>query len=87
MKIENYAIPVVYEFQNLKEGEVFLNYDDINKGFVFMKVPESCINSLEDSGNEFNAVCLNDGDIYFFNTHDEVARVDASLTIKPKISK
>lgn len=87
MKIENYAIPVLYKFQDLKEGDIFIDHDDFNKSRVFMKVPESSLNSLEDSGNEFNAVCLNDGDIYFFRNHDEVEVMEASLTIKPKISK
>lgn len=85
MKIENNVVPVVYEFKNLNEGEVFISHDDINKGFVFMKVPESSL--LEDSFTEFNAIGLNDGDIYFFGSQEEVEVVDASLIIKPKNSK
>lgn len=87
MKIENHVIPVLYEFQYLKEGDVFIDYDDINKSRVFMKVPESSVNSQEGSFDEFNAVCLNDGDIYFFGIHDEVEMVEASLTIEPKRNK
>jgi len=85
MKIENYVRPVLYEFQYLDEGEVFINPTD--KSFVFIKVADSCTNDCTGTGDEFNAVCLNDGDTYFFDHHDEVEVVDASLTIEPKLHK
>ena len=85
MKIENYAVPVMYEFKNLNEGEVFLSPTD--KSFVFIKITDSCTNDCTGTGDEFNAVCLNDGDTYFFDSHDEVEVVCASLTIEPKMGK
>jgi len=82
MKIENYAVPVVYEFKNLNEGEIFIDPDD--RSFAFIKVADSYTNNGTDPGDEFNAVCLNDGETCFFNNFDEVEVVDASLTIEPK---
>ena len=82
MKIENYAVPVMYEFKNLNEGDIFIDPDE--KSFVFIKIVDSCTNDCTGTGDEFNAVCLNDGDTYFFHYDDEVEVVDASLTIEPK---
>jgi len=85
MKIENYAVPVMYEFKNLNEGDVFMS--PACRDGVFIKVADSYTNNGTDPGDEFNAVCLNDGDIYFFDNFDEVEVVDASLTIEPKRNK
>lgn len=85
MKIENYAVPVVYEFKNLNEGEVFMS--PACRDGVFIKVADSCTNDCTGPGDEFNAVCLNDGDVYFFDNSDEVEVVAASLIIEPKIHK
>lgn len=87
MKIENYAVPVMHEFQYLNEGEAFISHKDAYKYQVFMRVPDSTLHDANEPYEDFNAVCLNDGDVYYFGPTDLVEVVEVSLVVKPKINK
>lgn len=59
-------------FANLNTGDVFL-YDDTD---VFFRISTRTIND-----EWFNAVNLNNGELYHFERNDNVRKVNARLTI------
>lgn len=57
----------------------------IGDAFLFCEKPfiKTCTYKIDTTDNFFiNAVCLNDGEMYGFNSWDKVELVDAELTIK-----
>lgn len=55
-------------FKNVNEGEVFKINSD-NNSYTYMRMTSIVDN---DDGTEYNAVCLNDGDLMNFSNEDKV---------------
>ena len=61
-------------FVDLKKGDVFCTEDD--RYLVFMKTDEV----LNEFG-EYNAVALSDGTLTYFDSHDEVEKIEAKMVL------
>jgi uncharacterized pyridoxamine 5'-phosphate oxidase family protein len=55
-------------FKNVNEGEVF-KVDGANSSYTYMRITSIVDN---DDGTEYNATCLNDGDLMNFSNEDKV---------------
>lgn len=81
MIIHNKIAPELVDFYNIHEGDTFISSNYGAKD-VFMKVPKST--TADEFMEDFNAINLNDGDIYWFDFDDEVQIVQTELTINKK---
>lgn len=61
-------------FVDLKKGDVFYTEDD--RHLVFMKTDE-----ISSEFEEYNAVTLSDGTLTYFDSHDEVEKIEAKMVL------
>lgn len=61
-------------FVDLKKGDVFYTEDDCS--LVFMKVDE-----VSNEFEVYNAVDFSDGTLTYFDSHDEVEKVEAKMVL------
>lgn len=81
MIIHNNVTPKLVYFSDVVEGDTFISPHYGVKD-VFLKVPKSTTD--DDFMENFNAINLNDGDIYWFDPNDEIQVVQTELTINKK---
>jgi hypothetical protein len=71
------------EFSDLAVGSVFKKAVPYGEDWTFMK-----ISNVSESGDddcekeEYNAVCLDDGDLCWFDWDEEVIKVEAKVVIE-----
>lgn len=72
------------EFYELAVGDVFKKVVSDGEDWTFMKISKVTLVD-EDSGfeiNEYNAVCLDDGDLCWFDRDEDIIKVEAKLVIE-----
>lgn len=76
MKIINKTNPYL-TFGELYGGDVFIGAEEVGDGTVgvYIKIP-----SVDDGA--FNAVCLNDGSLEYFNRETSIVVTKATLTLE-----
>ena len=73
------------EFSDLAMGDVFKQVDPDGKDWTFMKIPNVVeASKKEDREYEYddNAVCLEDGELVWFDFDTKVIRIEAKLVIE-----
>ena len=78
MKIEDMRERVVYQFQDVEFGDVFQPEHLLSNGFIYLKT-----NTIEDnSGREFNCLCLDNGYMTYISREEYVVVLDAKVVIE-----
>jgi hypothetical protein len=69
-----------FTFHDLAVGDVFKKVNPDDKDWTFMKIPVV----IEDREYEYddNAVCLEDGDLIWFDWDEVVVKVEAKVVIE-----
>lgn len=71
------------EFSDLAVGSVFKKAEPYGEDWTFMKI--SNVVKFDDYGckeNDYNAVCLDDGDLCWFDFDEVVVKVEAKVVIE-----
>ena len=77
MKIEDKSIAIV-DFINIDVGEVFADtVNTVGEHYHYLKINMSKLTS-----NEFNAVRLENGDLFSFSQRDTVLKLNAKVVIE-----
>lgn len=61
-------------FADLKSGDVF--YAENDRRLVFMKIDE-----VSNEFEEYNAVNFSDGTLTYFDSHDEIEKVEVKMVL------
>jgi hypothetical protein len=73
-----------FEFNDLIVGDVFKKEISYGSNWTFMKILRVVEPDRDDGGEEerYNAVCLDDGDLCWFEWNDKVVKVEAKVVIE-----
>lgn len=72
-------------FQDLENGETFVDPTNFGKEYVLIKVGEDIDNIIaveEAEQGDGAAVMLNDGSLYFYGADDKVYKTDSTVTFE-----